>query len=93
MQINVCGLCALESSGADADEGKCLPTIIPIVFSGSLIARLRNPGYKFGEICVHKLIASHLRRPMLRNYHAKFTQLKTKIPKRSEHYPQSWERV
>ena len=30
----------------------------------SVMARLRNPGYKFGEICVYKLIASHLRRPM-----------------------------
>ena len=27
-------------------------------------SRLRNPGYKFGEIFVYKLIASHLRRLM-----------------------------
>ena len=45
------------------------------------ITKLQNPIYKFGEICVYKLIASHLRRPMWRNYHAKFTQLITKIPK------------
>ena len=45
------------------------------------IVRLRNPGYRFGEMCVYKLIASHLRRPMWRNYHAKFTQLITKILK------------
>ena len=43
--------------------------------------RLLNPGYKFGEICVYKMIASHLRRPMWHNYHAKFTQLITKILK------------
>ena len=48
----------------------------------SVLIRLRNPGYKFVEICVYKLIASHLCRPMRWNYHAKFTQLKTKIPKR-----------
>ena len=29
-----------------------------------LMTRLRNPGYKFGEICVYKLIVSHLPRPM-----------------------------
>ena len=46
-----------------------------------IMTRLRNPGYEFGEICVYKLIASHLRRPMWRNYHAKFTQLITNIPK------------
>ena len=47
----------------------------------NVMSRLRNPGYEFGEICVYKLIASHLHRPMWRNYHAKFTQLITKIPK------------
>ena len=26
------------------------------------MTRLRNPGYKFGEICVYNLIASHLLR-------------------------------
>ena len=46
-----------------------------------IICRLRNPGYEFGEICVYKLIASHLRRPMSRKYHAKFTQQITRIPK------------
>ena len=49
----------------------------------TLITRLQNPGYGFGEICVYKFIASHLRRPMWRNYHEKFTQLKTKFLKRS----------
>ena len=29
-----------------------------------LIIRLRNPGYELGEICVYKLIAFHLHRPM-----------------------------
>ena len=45
----------------------------------SIMFRLWNPGYKFGEICVYKLIVSHLRRPMLRKDHTKFTQLITKI--------------
>ena len=48
-----------------------------------VVTRLRNPGYEFGEIFVYKLIVSHLRRPMWRNYHAKFTQQITRIPKRS----------
>ena len=50
-----------------------------------IITRLRNPGYKCGEICVYKFIASHLHRPMWRNYHAKFTKLITKIVKRNYH--------
>ena len=29
-----------------------------------LMFRLGNPGYEFGEICVYKLIVSHLCRPM-----------------------------
>ena len=53
----------------------------PRCCSGSSMIRLQNPGYKFGEICVYKSIASHLCRPMRRNYHAKFTQLITTIPK------------
>ena len=51
----------------------------------SVFTRLWNPGYELGEICVYKLIASHLCRPMWRNYHAKFTQQITRIPKLTNH--------
>ena len=55
---------------ANAQQGRSLylPTNFWKSFFNVLVSavrnRLRNPGYEFGEICVYKLIVSHLRRPM-----------------------------
>ena len=38
--------------------------LLRVTTMGFAMVMLQNPGYKFGEICVYKLIASHLRRPM-----------------------------
>ena len=52
----------------------------PPAFGDLFMNRPRNLCYKFGEFYVYKLIASHLRRQKLRNYHTKFTQLITGGP-------------
>ena len=58
----------LRASGGNYDR----PTRERLLWDiSSVITRLRNPCYEFGEICVYKLIASHLRRQMRRNYHTK----------------------